>query len=175
MSNIASKELDSKIKQGLRHHLIDVRTAAEFNSECIDARCRNIPLDKINSLNLPKESEIVLVCASGNRSSRARETLAEQGFTNVYSLDGGLANWKANNLPTKRAEGVLPIMQQAQIVAGTLVLAGTLGSLFITPGLIWLSIFIGIGLIFAGLSGWCGMMKLLGQLPWNKKPQECDT
>ncbi len=173
MSNIASKELDNKIKQGQRHHLIDVRTAAEFNSECIDARCRNIPLDKIKTLNLPKESEIVLVCASGNRSSRARETLAEQGFTNVYSLDGGLANWKANKFPTKRIEGVLPIMQQTQILAGILVLTGALGSLLITPGFIWLAIFIGAGLIFAGLSGWCGMAQLLGHLPWNKQPKEC--
>jgi len=172
MSNIASKELDHKIKHGKQHHLIDVRTVPEFNSECIDARCQNIPLDKISSLNLPKESEIVLVCASGNRSSRARYTLSEQGYSNVYSLDGGLANWKANKLPTKRTKGVLPIMRQVQIAAGILILAGSFGSLIISSGLIWLTVFVGAGLFFTGLSGWCGMAQLLGKMPWNKKLQE---
>ncbi len=173
MSCIASNELADKIKQGGHYYLIDVRTSPEFNSESIDAKCRNHPLDQIMTLNLPKESEIVLVCASGKRSARASETLAEQGYSNVYSLDGGLVNWKANKLPTKRAEGALPIMQQAQITAGILVLIGALGSLLITSGLIWLTILIGIGLIFAGLSGWCGLIKLLGHMPWNKRLMEC--
>ncbi len=175
MSNIASKTLDSKIKQGEQYHLIDVRTVPEFNSERIDAKCRNIPLDKIRTLDLPKENEIILVCASGDRSSRARDTLAEQGYTNIYSLDGGLASWKANKLPIKRTEGVLPIMRQVQIAAGLLILTGSLGSLFIAPALIWLTVFVGAGLTFAGLSGWCGMAKLLGVMPWNKKLQECSS
>lgn len=175
MSNIASKALDSKIKQGKRYHLIDVRTAPEFNSERIDATCRNVPLDNIKTLDLPKESEIVFVCASGDRSSRARDALAEQGYTNVYSLDGGLASWKANKLPVKRIEGVLPIMRQVQIAAGTLILTGSLGSLFIAPVFIWLAVFVGAGLTFAGLSGWCGMAKLLGVMPWNKKLRECSS
>jgi len=171
MSNIAPKELESKIKQDGQHHLIDVRTAPEFNSESIDAKCHNIPLNNISKLTLPKESEIILVCASGNRSSRARDTLVEQGFTNVYSLDGGIADWKANQLPIKSVKGTLPIMRQVQIAAGILILTGTLGSLFIASPLIWLAAFVGAGLTFAGLSGWCGMAILLGHMPWNKKLQ----
>ncbi|MBL1259035.1 MAG: rhodanese-like domain-containing protein [Thiotrichaceae bacterium] len=175
MSNIAAKALHNKIEQGEVHHLIDVRTIPEFNSESIDAACRNIPLDRISTLDLPKESEIILVCASGNRSSRARETLVEQGFTNVYSLDGGLADWKGNKLPTKNVKGTLPIMRQVQIAAGILILVGTLGSLFIASPLIWLAVFVGAGLAFAGLSGWCGMAILLGYMPWNKKLQACSS
>jgi len=172
MSNIKPNELNNKIKEGEAHHLIDVRTTPEFNSESIDAECRNIPLDKISTLDLPKESKIILVCASGNRSSRARDTLIEQGFTDVYSLDGGLADWKGNKLPTKNVKGTLPIMRQVQIATGILILTGTLGSLFFTPTLIWLAAFVGAGLTFAGLSGWCGMAILLGHMPWNKKLQE---
>ncbi len=176
MSNITSKALDQKLKQrGGEHYLIDVRTAPEFNSECINADCRNIPLNKIDTLDLPKECEIILICASGNRSSRARDALAEQGYTNVYSLDGGLANWKANKLPTKQKEGVLPIMRQVQIAAGLLILTGALGSLLVAPPLIWLAVFVGAGLTFAGVSGWCGMALILGKMPWNKKLQECNA
>jgi len=175
MSSIVSKALDSKIKQGEQCHLIDVRTVPEFNSERIAAKCRNIPMDKIRALDLPKESEIILVCASGDRSSRARNILTEQGYTHVYSLDGGLASWKENKLSIKRTEGVLPIMRQVQIAAGTLILTGALGSLFIAPGFIWLAVFVGVGLTFAGFSGWCGMAKLLGMMPWNKKLQGCSS
>jgi len=172
MSNIAPKELENKIKQDGKHHLIDVRTAPEFNSECIDATCCNIPLNKISTLDLPKDSEIILVCASGNRSGRARDTLVEQGFTNVYSLNGGLADWKANQLPIRCVKGTLPIMRQVQIAAGILILTGTLGALFVASPLIWLAAFVGAGLTFAGLTGWCGMATLLGHMPWNKKLQE---
>ena len=175
MSNIAPKELANKIKQAAEHHLIDVRTTPEFNSESIDATCRNIPLNNISTLNLPKDSEIILVCASGNRSGHARDALVEQGFTNVYSLDGGITDWKANQLPIKSVKGTLPIMRQVQIAAGILILTGTLGSLFLTPALIWLAAFVGAGLTFAGLSGWCGMAILLGNMPWNKKLQECKS
>ncbi len=175
MSNITSKALKDKIEQGEAHHLIDVRTAPEFNSESIDAACRNISLDRISTLDLPKESQIILLCASGNRSSRARETLVKQGFTNVYSLDGGLADWKGNKLPTRNVKGTLPIMRQVQIAAGILILIGTLGSLFLTSALIWLAVFVGAGLTFAGLSGWCGMAILFGHMPWNKKLQGCSS
>lgn len=171
MSNITSKKLNSKIEANERHHLIDVRTTPEFNSESINAECRNIPLDRIRELDLPKSSEIILICASGNRSGRAREALAELGYTNVYSLDGGLANWKANKLPTRQVSGTLPIMRQVQIAAGVLVLLGTLGSLFVSSALVWLAAFVGAGLTFAGLSGWCGMATLLGHMPWNRKLQ----
>ncbi|MCF6325414.1 MAG: DUF2892 domain-containing protein [Gammaproteobacteria bacterium] len=175
MSNITSRALKDKIEQGETHHLIDVRTTPEFNSESIDATCRNIPLDRITALNLPKESQIVLVCASGNRSSRAKDTLIEQGFTNVYSLDGGLAEWKGNKLPTRNVKGTLPIMRQVQVTAGILILIGTLGSLFLTSSFIWLAVFVGAGLTFSGLSGWCGMAILLGHMPWNKKIQACSS
>ncbi len=172
MNNITSIALDKKIKEGEPCHLIDMRTAPEFNSECIDANCRNIPLNKLKILDLPKESEIVLVCASGARSLHAKNTLSELGYTNVYSLDGGLESWKENKLPIKRIEGVLPIMRQVQIAAGILILVGSLGSLLIASEFIWLSVFVGAGLTFAGLSGWCGMANLLGTMPWNKKLQK---
>ncbi|MGO7251628.1 YgaP-like transmembrane domain, partial [Rhizobium brockwellii] len=48
-------------------------------------------------------------------------------------------------------------MRQVQITAGALVLAGVLLGLFVTPGFFALSAFVGAGLTFAGVTGWCGM------------------
>jgi len=59
-------------------------------------------------------------------------------------------------------------MRQVQIVAGGLVLIGVVLSQIVGPGWIWLSGFVGAGLMFAGISGFCGMARLLAVMPWNK-------
>jgi predicted branched-subunit amino acid permease len=47
-------------------------------------------------------------------------------------------------------------------------LIGAIGSYLIHPYLIWLSAFIGAGLVFAGVTDTCGMGMLLARMPWNK-------
>ena len=46
-------------------------------------------------------------------------------------------------------------------------LLGAVGSTLFQP-LIWLSAFIGAGLLFAGITDTCGMGMLLARMPWNK-------
>nr|WP_249110270.1 YgaP-like transmembrane domain [Neokomagataea anthophila] len=60
-------------------------------------------------------------------------------------------------------------MRQVQIVAGSLILIGVLLGLFVAPGFFGLSAFVGTGLIFAGMTGWCGMANVLGAMPWNRR------
>jgi hypothetical protein len=38
----------------------------------------------------------------------------------------------------------------------------------VSPLFLGLSAFVGAGLVFAGISGWCGMAIFLGALPWNR-------
>ncbi len=56
-----------------------------------------------------------------------------------------------------------------RIVAGSIVLTGVLLSQFLNPAFVWLSGFVGAGLIFAGITDWCGMGLLLAKAPWNQK------
>ena len=58
--------------------------------------------------------------------------------------------------------------RQVQIGAGSLVLAGALLAWLVDPAFHALSAFVGAGLVFAGVSGFCGMAKLLALLPWNR-------
>ena len=74
--------------------IIDVRNGSEFASGYIDGAI-NIPVDNISNINYPKETVIIVYCASGMRSAKAAETLIDLGYTNVYNLDGGLINWGA--------------------------------------------------------------------------------
>ena len=82
----------------------------------------------------------------------------------MHNLEGGIESWKKEGLPVERAKGgPIPIMRQVQIAAGSMAL---IGGLF--PSLRWIAVLVGAGLMFAGISGFCGMAKVLIYLPWNK-------
>jgi rhodanese-related sulfurtransferase len=84
--------------------LIDVSEPAEFAAGHV-AGARNVPLGSLETAkNLPsnKELPLLLVCASGARSSRAAATLRKLGFANAQVLSGGLAAWREANLPVDK-------------------------------------------------------------------------
>ena len=72
--------------------IIDVRTKEEYDKQHI-TNAINIPLDQIDTIDLDKNTSIIVYCASGVRSQNAVEKLAEMGYTSLYNLDGGLINW----------------------------------------------------------------------------------
>lgn len=85
-------------------------------------------------------------------------------------LDGGLDAWKRAGLAVKQKAGApIELMRQVQIVIGLLVLAGLALTLTVHPYFIAIPAFMGAGLTFAGISGWCGMAKLVALAPWNRK------
>jgi phage shock protein E len=72
--------------------LLDVRTASEFASNGL-AGAINIPLADLPTrmTELDKSKNIVVYCASGNRSGQANTQLCDAGF-NVFNL-GAITNW----------------------------------------------------------------------------------
>jgi hypothetical protein len=81
----------------------------------------------------------------------------------------GIDAWKRAGLPVKTDRSrPIEIQRQVQLAAGSLVLLGVLLGLFGHPAFYAVAGFVGTGLVFAGLTGWCGMAKLLGQMPWNR-------
>jgi rhodanese-related sulfurtransferase len=148
--------------------VIDVREPMEYVGGHI-AGSLNVPLSRIGQADLPR-GPLVLVCQSGNRSSRALNQLLQQGHpAPLADLEGGIPAWQQSGLPlSRRKNAPLPLMRQVQIVAGSLVLLGVILSQTVAPGWIWLSGFVGAGLTFAGISGFCGMARLLAAMPWNR-------
>jgi rhodanese-related sulfurtransferase len=85
--------------------LIDVREPAEFAAGHA-AGARNIPLaglDGAKALPSNKALPLVVVCATGARSSRAVAQLRKAGYTQVHSLSGGNAAWRDASLPIERS------------------------------------------------------------------------
>ncbi|MCC5899511.1 MAG: rhodanese-like domain-containing protein [Phormidium sp. BM_Day4_Bin.17] len=148
--------------------LIDVREPSEHAGEKI-AGSQLMPLSRFNPQDIPSDRPFVLHCQTGTRSAQAAQKLFAAGVEQVSHLDGGLNAWKQAGHPTiVNKNAPISIMRQVQIVAGSLVLIGTiLGRFF--PGFLFLSGFVGAGLLFAGISNTCMMARLLAKLPYNQQ------
>ena len=151
--------------------LIDVREPSEYAGERITGAHR-ISLSSFDPAQIPAEANktLVLYCQSGNRSGQAARRMLIAGYESVIHLEGGLNAWKQAGLPTQiNKNAPISIMRQVQIVAGTLILTGTLLGAFVNPAFLFLSGFVGAGLTFAGVSGTCAMAMLLAKLPYNQQ------
>jgi rhodanese-related sulfurtransferase len=160
------------LKNGLDEQkitLIDVREPGEFAGEHIKGATL-LPLSQFdpNSPKLQGDKDIVLYCQSGNRSRQAAQKLLAAGVPEVMQLKGGINGWKQAGYPVEvNKNAPISIFRQVQIVAGTLVFTGTVLGYFF-PGFLFLSGFVGAGLVFAGISNTCAMGMLLAKLPYNQ-------
>jgi rhodanese-related sulfurtransferase len=157
--------------------MIDVRSPAEFAGVHAEG-AELVPLDKLDPRAFASQwtafadEPIYVICQSGGRAAKAVERFQEAGFRNVFSVAGGTAAWEKAGLPVIRgARTVLSLERQVRIVAGLLVLVGTLLGWQFHPAIHALSLFVGGGLLFAGVTDWCGMGLLLAKMPWNKPKQ----
>ena len=70
---------------------------------------------------------------------------------------------------TRGTVKVISLERQVRIAAGSLVFIGVALGCFVHRGFYGLSAFVGAGLVFAGITDFCGMGLLLAKLPWNKR------
>ena len=86
--------------------VIDVCEPAEFAAGHVGG-AKNIPLSELESklagVVKNKSLPLILVCRSGARSGRALAIAKKLGYEQAQSLGGGLASWKAANLPIEKA------------------------------------------------------------------------
>jgi rhodanese-related sulfurtransferase len=171
MKTISPIELQTLLVAQPGLALWDVRTPVEF-AEVHVPQARNIPLDQLQPGAVPvqKDQPVYLLCRSGQRATKAAEKLAKQGFVEPVVVEGGTLAWMAANLPlTRTAVKVMSLERQVRIAAGSLVLIGVLLGWFVHRGFYGLAAFVGAGLVFAGITDFCGMGLLLAKLPWNRR------
>lgn len=103
------KEVDNAAALQLINHknalVLDVREESEFSTGHIRG-AKLIPLlklkDHIGELERYREQPVVVVCRSGNRSATASALLGNRGFTQAYSLAGGMMAWQKADLPVEK-------------------------------------------------------------------------
>jgi rhodanese-related sulfurtransferase len=95
-------QVKAKQDRGEKFLLIDVREESEWAKDHIagatylgkgiierdiEQRCPNLG------------AEIVLYCGGGFRSALVADNLQKMGFTNVFSMDGGIRDWREHKYP----------------------------------------------------------------------------
>ena len=151
--------------------LVDIREPDEYRRERIPGS-RSIPLATLAvSPRLGAgEAPVVFHCRSGMRTGSNAALLEAAAYgREAYLLDGGLDAWRQAGLPLERdTSAPLELNRQVQIVVGGLVLAGTILAATVSPWFLLLTGIPGAGLLFAGISGFCGMARVLARMPWNR-------
>lgn len=172
IQTLSPQDTQSKIEQGAR--LIDIRETMEYKRENIP-NAISVPLSQLETSlanHITSQSTVIFHCKSGMRTKFAKakiSELAKQHQVECFILEGGLDAWKKAGLPTHiDRRQPIELMRQVQIAAGSLVLLGTILGSSVSAYFYLLSAFVGAGLIFAGVTGICGMARLLAKMPWNK-------
>jgi rhodanese-related sulfurtransferase len=150
--------------------LIDIREPDEFvRRHAKGALSRPLSEFEAAHLTIEPARDVIFTCRSGMRTEANCDRLAAAVDGEAYVLRGGLDAWAAAGLPVQEdRKAPLELMRQVQIAAGLLVLLGVVLGFTVHPAAFGLAAFVGAGLTFAGVSGFCGMARLLQLAPWNR-------
>ncbi|MHC4912074.1 MAG: MBL fold metallo-hydrolase [Planctomycetota bacterium] len=169
-STVSAKEAFEKLAEP-NSVLLDVRTDQELSEISVKAdNVKHIPLQSLASSagSLSNEMSYYTLCRSGKRATMAAMVLMEKGFAKVAVIDGGITAWEKAKLPVRKTAAVISLERQVRIIAGCLILIGSLLS-FVNIWFIVIPLWVGGGLVYAGVSNNCLMASLLMKLPYNKK------
>ena len=162
------EEYKKKLMESL---LVDVREKNEFNAEHIE-NAINFPQSTFNSIkfsNIIKNNKnIIIYCQSGRRSLQVCEKLDNTNNCQIFNLIGGINSWKENGLNTEFRKKLMPIDRQTQIMMGIFIVFSLILSQIYSSYWLIIASIVGLGLINAGITGWCGLSKVINRMPWNK-------
>jgi rhodanese-related sulfurtransferase len=170
---VSPRELHALLAAGRPAELLDVRTPGEHAAAHVPG-ARLVPLDELDAaafLRQRGESDqpVFVLCQSGGRARRAIEKFQRAGFNGCVLVEGGTQAWIDAGLPVNRGESnVLPLMRQVQVVVGFVSAVGAALALWVNPNFAVIPLVIGCGLLFAGVTGFCGLALVLAKMPWNK-------
>lgn len=172
IESTSPQALHGALSGASRPRIVDVRSPAEFRRRHVPG-AENVPLGGDIAAILLQDGEeasgVCVVCETGARALLAAEELSKKGLSRVSVLEGGTQAWVAAGFPIEGRGGrAVSIERQVRIAAGSLVLSGVILGALVNPLFYGLSGFVGCGLVFAGITDWCGMGLLLARAPWNR-------
>ncbi|NBJ10699.1 rhodanese family protein [Microvirga arsenatis] len=152
--------------------LVDIRETDEHARENIPG-ARLMPLSKLDAadLALHEGNPVIFHCRSGARTqgNAARLAATAGSACDAYILEGGLDAWKKAGLPSAvDRRQPLELQRQVQIGAGSMAFLGTMLGLLVSQWFFIIPAFVGAGLTMAGVTGFCGMARILRKAPWNR-------
>ena len=122
---------------------------------------------------LPEPNAMVLATAGPTGDVASRTVLCKGVDAAGVVFYTNLRSDKSRDLQANpRAAVTFPwigLQRQVHLIAGSLALAGAILAWRVAPEFILLSGFVGAGLLLDGLTGFCGMARLLALMPWNRQ------
>lgn len=167
-ATVTVESLTNEIRSGQAPQMIDVRTPSEYAAAHIPCAI-NIPMDQFEARkkDLHLENRVVLVCKGGVRAKIVAGWLPQSGLVQV--LEGGTDAWINSGLEVVTAVKTRwSLERQVRLVAGLLILTGAGLAVSGVQAAVWLALFVGAGLTFAGATDICFMGMLLAKMPWNQ-------
>ncbi len=154
--------------------LVDVREPGEHALLRIPG-ARNLPLSRLEQLALAVTpgATVLFHCRSGARTAaHAARLAARVPGCQACIIEGGIDEWRAAGLPVvEEAGSPLDLARQGQITVGGLLLAGGMLGFLVSPWFHLLPLLVGAFLVFAGVTGQVSVMRVLLQMPWNRRFQ----
>lgn len=103
---ISAADLSARLGEQPDLFLLDVREPFELAAFGAIPGVTNIPIGQIaarvNELPKEKNTEVICICQSGNRSYEVAHYLNKQGYSSVFNLNGGTSAWASNGLPVTK-------------------------------------------------------------------------
>lgn len=156
------------VKEGAT--LVDIRSAGEYSHRYIPGSS-NQTVDEISTNSLPADGVVIFLCQSGMRTRTNANKLAAaaKNCKEYYILEGGIDSWQKQGLAVEVAPNApLELQRQVQIAVGIMVILGVVLGTWVNPAWYILSAFVGAGLLMAGVTGFCGLARVLMLAPWNR-------
>ncbi|WP_341903410.1 thioredoxin domain-containing protein [Fluviicola taffensis] len=110
-SSLSAPKFSAKLKELPDAPILDVRTPEEFSNGHLEYALNydwNGAEFEQQIGSLDKSKPVFVYCLSGGRSSQAASNMRAEGFKEVYELEGGLMQWRSQNLPETTSNEVLP-------------------------------------------------------------------
>jgi rhodanese-related sulfurtransferase len=171
-TSIQPAELHRRLAEGAPAQLLDVRTPVEFAAAHVPG-AKLIPLGDLDPAAFarqcgPEEIPVYVLCHSGGRARKAIEKLERAGVRGCVLVEGGTQAWRDAGLPVTRGPiRVIPLMRQVQITVGLISVSGAVLALVVNKLFAVVPLLTGCGLLFAGITGTCGLALALAKMPWN--------
>lgn len=165
--------------------ILDVRTKMEHGEKRLACGHTLLTLDELNPTDFmmrhgyDKDFGVYILCRSGKRATQAAEQFVAEGYNNVYVIEGGIIACEEsgnavkghltndNNNPSVKKP--ISLERQVRIAAGAFAAIGALLGLTVSSVFTLIPLFVGAGLVFAGVTDRCGMALVLTKAPWNQK------
>ncbi len=165
---ITVQELKARLNAGDAIKLIDVRSAGEYAAGHVP-QAMNVPLEEVDHRIADFHGgQVAVLCQAGTRAGIACNML-DGRHDGLLLVQGGTDAWIAEGGPVVATSGSRwSLERQVRLAAGVLIIVGTTLAVSVNPSWIYLAMFVGGGLTFAGITNLCPMAIGLAKLPWNK-------